>query len=138
MIYLYVLVSPRTPLPQPDLQLESSLTSFFLTFIFIVFFLPFINRSSSLLSILAFCWLTLSFNIFFPFLHPSPLPWCLPHPNSWVCVSSAVRQRHHITWQVGRLTLSCTSWDPHCSLANPASVAGSGNICYFNYQNDVF
>lgn len=71
-----------------------------------------------------FCWLTLSFNIFFPFLHPSPLPWCLPHPNSWVCVSSAVRQRHHITWQVGRLTLSCTSWDPHCSLANPASVAG--------------
>lgn len=76
--------------------------------------------------------------IFSLFFHLSPSPYCLLHPNSLVCVSSAVRQRHHITWQVGRLTLSCTSLDPHCSPANPTSVAVRGNICYFNYQNDVF
>lgn len=43
-----------------------------------------------------------------------------------------------ITLQFGRLTLSCTSWDPRCSLVNPASVAGYGNICYFNYQMMYF
>lgn len=43
-----------------------------------------------------------------------------------------------ITLQFGRLTLSCTSWDPRCSLVNPASVAGYRNICYFNYQMMYF
>lgn len=43
-----------------------------------------------------------------------------------------------ITLQFGRLTLSCTSWDPRCSMVNPASVAGYGNICYFNYQMMYF
>lgn len=73
-----------------------------------------------------------------PILYPPPSPRCLPHPNSSVWVSAAVRPTHHGTWQVGRLTLSCTSWDPRCSPANPASVPGQGNICYFNYQMMYF
>lgn len=65
---------------------------------------------------------------YFPSLFSPPPPLSTSQrpasPNSWVCVSSTVRRRHHITWQVGRLTLSCTSWDSRCSPANPPTMAG--------------
>lgn len=70
---------------------------------------------------------------------PSLLLCCLLHPNSWACVSSAFRKRHHVTWQTGRLTLSCTSLDSHCStqLIQLACLAVETSA-FFNYQNDVF
>lgn len=133
IIYLFIPVS----LPLPGFQLKPYLPPSLLTFIFFFQFFSWCFPQSSSALILTTPLFFSSLSSLPPSLSSSQLP-----VN--VCVLSTVRQRHHITWQVGRLTLSCTSWNLRCSQANPPIVAGHATsailitkVMSFNPTNSI-